>query len=87
MFRAKVWGPIAVVSSVGLAWHSLDIIARRPDLRPWVIFLLLLGLVAVSSTCYLVAARVERIVKSELSTRSLHDADILAFDRVERKRQ
>lgn len=84
MLRAKVWGPIAVVSCVGLGWTSIDLIVHRPDLRPWVVFLLLLGASAVSTSFYFVGSRVERIVQRELSARAWR-ADILAFDRDERK--
>lgn len=74
MFRPRVWGPVALISGCAMGWQALDLIARRPDLRPWVIFLLFLALTAISATFYLVTCRMEQLTKKR------DQADAAAFD-------
>ncbi len=75
MLRPKVWGPITLVSGCAMGWQALDLIADRPDLRPWVVFLLFLAFAAMSGAFYLVSCRMEQL------TRLRDKADKAAFDR------
>lgn len=80
MFRPKVWGPVALVSGCAMGWQALDLIARRPDLRPWVIFLLALTLAGISATFYLVTSRLEQMARRD-EFQPKNQAGVVAFDR------
>lgn len=57
MFRAKVWLPIAVISSAVVVWCVVELIRFRPDYGLWVGFMLALCTSAVSWVFTLMARK------------------------------
>jgi len=82
MFRARIWLPIAVASSAVTLWCAIELIRFRPELRPWVAFLLALSTSAVSWPLTLVTKKLDQMARrDEPQSTGSERLEVVAFDR------